>query len=187
MKSMTEILKIEIESQYGSIRKFSEALGTPSSTLNSAFKKNLKGTSVNTVIEMCKLLNLDINELVEGKLVRKDYNENKKQNILIGENIKHLRESHSMSQKELAEIAGVTDKAVSTWESGINIPRMGAIQKIADYFKIKKSEIIEGKELSEQGDFIIKDGKTIKYEDLPEEGQKELESYFQYLKQKYKL
>ncbi|MGE8080480.1 LexA family protein [Peribacillus loiseleuriae] len=61
----------------------------------------------------------------------------------IGKNIKKLREIHNLSQKDLAEIAGVTDKAVSTWENGIKDPRMGAIQKIADHFGILKSDIIE--------------------------------------------
>lgn len=61
----------------------------------------------------------------------------------IGSNIKKLREKHNMSQEEFGQIAGVTDKAVSTWENDTKIPRMGAIQKIADYFNIKKSEIIE--------------------------------------------
>lgn len=61
----------------------------------------------------------------------------------IGQNIKRLRELHGMNQSELAQIAGVTDKAVSTWENDLKIPRMGAIQKIADYFHISKSAIIE--------------------------------------------
>ncbi len=61
----------------------------------------------------------------------------------IGKNIKRLREQHNLSQEELAEIAGVSDKAVSTWENDIKTPRMGAIQKIADHFGILKSDIIE--------------------------------------------
>lgn len=61
----------------------------------------------------------------------------------IGKNIKKLREINSLTQKELAKIAGVSDKAVSTWETGIKEPRMGAIQKIADYFGLQKSNIIE--------------------------------------------
>lgn len=61
----------------------------------------------------------------------------------IGQNIKRLRESHGMNQAQLAEIAGVTDKAVSTWENDLKIPRMGAIQRIADYFGLMKSDIIE--------------------------------------------
>lgn len=63
----------------------------------------------------------------------------------IGYNIRKLRESKGLSQSELGEIAGVSDKAVSTWENNIKTPRMGAIQKIADYFGISKSDIIEDK------------------------------------------
>ncbi|MHB0798929.1 XRE family transcriptional regulator [Bacillus thuringiensis] len=61
----------------------------------------------------------------------------------IGKNIKKLRDKHNLSQKEFGEIAGVSDKAVSTWEKGLKEPRMGAIQKIADHFEIFKSDIIE--------------------------------------------
>ncbi|MBG9616200.1 LexA family protein [Bacillus thuringiensis] len=61
----------------------------------------------------------------------------------IGKNIKKLRAKHNLSQKEFGEIAGVSDKAVSTWEKGLKEPRMGAIQKIADHFEILKSDIIE--------------------------------------------
>lgn len=62
----------------------------------------------------------------------------------IGGNIKSLRERFGLTQQQLGEIAGVSDKAVSTWENDANVPRMGAIQKIADYFQIPKSDIIEG-------------------------------------------
>ena len=61
----------------------------------------------------------------------------------IGSNIKAIREAHGLTQEELGKIAGVTDKAVSTWENGTKTPRMGAIQKIADYFGMQKSEIID--------------------------------------------
>ena len=62
----------------------------------------------------------------------------------ISENIKHLRESHGMTQAQFGDIAGVTDKAVSTWESGKKEPRMGAIEKISQYFGISKSELLFG-------------------------------------------
>ena len=67
----------------------------------------------------------------------------------ISENIKILRERYRLSQRELGQIAGVSDKAVSTWEKGIKEPRMGAIQKMADYFGIQKSNIIEENGLRE--------------------------------------
>lgn len=61
----------------------------------------------------------------------------------IGANIKRLRTAENLSQAELGKIAGVTDKAVSTWESGLKIPRMGAIEKMAAHFGVPKSAIID--------------------------------------------
>lgn len=61
----------------------------------------------------------------------------------IAHNIKRLREAYGLSQAELGEIAGVTDKAVSTWEKGIKVPRMGAVQKLSDHFGIPKSRILD--------------------------------------------
>ncbi|MBQ7630968.1 MAG: helix-turn-helix domain-containing protein [Selenomonadaceae bacterium] len=63
--------------------------------------------------------------------------------MAIGENIKSLRLQHGLSQAELANVAGVSDKAVSSWEQNKSVPRMGAIQKMADYFGVQKSAIIE--------------------------------------------
>ena len=64
----------------------------------------------------------------------------------IGSNIKQLRLKYGLDQVQLGEIAGVTDKAVSSWENNISVPRMGAIEKMATYFGIKKSDIIEDME-----------------------------------------
>src|SRR5690606_30026040 len=61
----------------------------------------------------------------------------------IKENIKRIREIYDLTQQELADIAGVTNKAVSAWESGLSEPRMGAIERIANRFGITKSSIIE--------------------------------------------
>ncbi len=61
----------------------------------------------------------------------------------IAENIKRIRQEHGLSQAELGKIAGVSDKAVSTWELGIKVPRMGAVEKMANYFGIAKSVIVD--------------------------------------------
>jgi len=63
--------------------------------------------------------------------------------VSISKNIKSLRSRFNISQKELGDICGVSISAVSNWENGLNEPRMGAIQKIADHFSIPKSAIIE--------------------------------------------
>lgn len=61
----------------------------------------------------------------------------------IATNIKRIRESRGLTQDEFGKIVGVSGKAVSTWELGLKAPRMGTIQKIADRFHVKKSEIID--------------------------------------------
>lgn len=61
----------------------------------------------------------------------------------IAENIKRIRTEHGLSQAELGKIAGVSDKAVSTWELGLKTPRMGAVEKMANYFGITKSAIVD--------------------------------------------
>ncbi len=61
----------------------------------------------------------------------------------IAENIKRIRQEHGLSQAELGRIAGVSDKAVSTWELGIKTPRMGAVEKMSVYFGIPKSAIVD--------------------------------------------
>ncbi len=61
----------------------------------------------------------------------------------IGENIKKLRLERGITQDVLGERIGVTGKAVSAWELGSKTPRMGALQRLADFFGISKSELIE--------------------------------------------
>ena len=67
----------------------------------------------------------------------------------IGERIKYLRDLHNLTQSELGKIAGVSDKAVSTWENGSAEPRMGAIQKLSEYFGVSKGWIIGESPLSD--------------------------------------
>lgn len=64
----------------------------------------------------------------------------------IADNIKKLRKRFDLTQNELGEIAGVSGGAVSTWERGTAEPRMGAIQRMSDYFNISKSEIVDDTE-----------------------------------------
>lgn len=64
--------------------------------------------------------------------------------MTIGENIKKIRVEHGLDQTAFGKIAGVSDKAVSSWENNNSVPRMGVIEKIAKHFNIKKSDVIEG-------------------------------------------
>ena len=60
----------------------------------------------------------------------------------IGENIKRLREEAGMSQEQLAEKLEKTRSAISQYESGKIVPRMGVIEDLATIFDVSKSVII---------------------------------------------
>lgn len=53
-----------------------------------------------------------------------------------GNRLCSLREEKGLSQKELAIILDVSDKAISKWENGQSIPRMETLEKIADVFNV---------------------------------------------------
>lgn len=61
----------------------------------------------------------------------------------IASNIKRIRDEYDLTQDELGQIAGVSSMAVSQWENGRAVPRMGAVQRIADHFGISKGQVID--------------------------------------------
>ena len=58
MDSITLLIRDEIKHQYKSVKKFSDVSGIPYSTLSNALAKGIGGTSYDTVLKICKLLNL---------------------------------------------------------------------------------------------------------------------------------
>lgn len=63
--------------------------------------------------------------------------------MTVADNIKAIRSIFNVTQRELAEVAGVTENAVSKWENGYAEPRMGAVEKIAACYGLSKLNIIE--------------------------------------------
>lgn len=63
-------------------------------------------------------------------------------NYKFGNTLCRLREEHNLTQKELAEILNVSDKAVSKWENGQAIPRMDTLEKIAETLDTSVEELI---------------------------------------------
>lgn len=61
----------------------------------------------------------------------------------LGDNIRKYRIIKHMTQLDLAKLLNVSDKTVSSWETGEKIPRMGNIEKIANCFGLNKTDLIE--------------------------------------------
>ena len=60
----------------------------------------------------------------------------------MGTNIKNCREKIGMTQEQLAERIGKTRSAVSQYESGKIVPRMGVVEDLANALMVNKNEII---------------------------------------------
>jgi len=67
------------------------------------------------------------------------------QREVFSKNLKSLIESRGIDQRILADYLGISEMSVSNWVNGLKYPRMGNIQKMADYFGVLKSDIIEDK------------------------------------------
>ena len=63
---------------------------------------------------------------------------------ITGTAIRELREHQNMTQLQLAEILGVSDKTVSKWETGKGYPDITLLEPIADAFKVSVPELISG-------------------------------------------
>ena len=58
--------------------------------------------------------------------------------------IKELREKHQMTQLQLAQKLGVSDKAISKWETGKGYPDITLLEPIAEAFQISIAELLSG-------------------------------------------
>lgn len=62
--------------------------------------------------------------------------------IDIGRNIKLLREKHNLTQKQLAEKIGYTEKSVSKWENENGLPTLDVLIKLCDLFQLSLDDLI---------------------------------------------
>ena len=58
--------------------------------------------------------------------------------------IKELREKNKMTQLQLADKLGVSDKTVSKWETAKGYPDITLLQSIAEAFSVSVTELISG-------------------------------------------
>lgn len=63
----------------------------------------------------------------------------------IGKNIKAIRVSQKMEQKELANRLHISNKTISSWECDRTEPNIGMFEKIAEALNVTKTELLEGK------------------------------------------
>ncbi len=75
----------------------------------------------------------------------------------IGSFLKQLRKEKGITQEEFAEKLGVSNRTVSRWETGSNMPDISLLVEIADFYDVDVREIIEGEKKSEMMNEEIRD------------------------------
>ena len=67
------------------------------------------------------------------------------QRRIFSKNLAYFLSINEMQQKDLAKILDVQPSTVSNWINQTSMPPVSTIQKIADYFKIGKSDLVDEK------------------------------------------
>ena len=58
-----------------------------------------------------------------------------------GKRLKNLRKNANVTQEQLAEYLGISYQAVSKWETGIGLPDISLLPRIANFFETTTDEL----------------------------------------------
>ena len=68
----------------------------------------------------------------------------------IGNYLAQLRKEHKLTQAELAEKLGVTNKTVSRWETGNYMPPVEILVELSEFYGLSINEILSGRKLADE-------------------------------------
>lgn len=80
-------------------------------------------------------------------------------NLIIANNITRHLNRCGKSQVDLADYMNVSQATVSNWCKGVKLPRMDKIDKICDFFHIKRSDLMQDK--TEESYYIDDDARKL--------------------------
>ena len=99
----------------------------------------------------------------------------------IGLFLKELRKERELTQEQLAEQFNISNRTVSRWENGNNMPDLSILVELADFYNVDIREIIDGERKSGIMEKNLKETlvKVTEYTNLKkEEKKKKLNHYF---------
>ena len=80
---------------------------------------------------------------------------------VIGSYIARKRREENLTQEQLAERLGVSNKTVSKWENGKCMPDYGIIQKLCDALHVTLSELMDGEDAAQDSVRVYDDGQIL--------------------------
>jgi len=70
-------------------------------------------------------------------------NEKNRQREIFSDNLNRLLQDRKKTQLEVAKDIKVAPQTFNSWVKGSAIPRMGKVQRLADYFHVEKSVLLD--------------------------------------------
>lgn len=70
----------------------------------------------------------------------------------IGAFLKELRKEQNLTQEQLAEVVGVTNRSISRWENGVNMPDFDLVIELTNFFDVSIEEFLDGERKMEMID-----------------------------------
>lgn len=77
------------------------------------------------------------------------------QKRIFAKNLNKYISLSNKTQKEIADAIDVSPQTFNTWCQGIALPRMGKVQRLADYFGIGKTDLIDEKSNSDTDHYYL--------------------------------
>lgn len=62
----------------------------------------------------------------------------------VGRFLRELRNQKSLTQEQLAEMLGVTNRSVSRWENGVTMPDFDLLIQLSTFYDVEIGEILDG-------------------------------------------
>ena len=98
---------------------------------------------------------------------------------IFARNLRRFLDARGMQDKDLVEVTGASQTAISDWLNAKKYPRIDKIEKMAVFFGVKKSDLIE-EQTRDEHEAVIKHLVDM-FNSLPDEGKERTMEYLQFL------
>ena len=129
-----------------SVDEVAEKLGKNRATVYRYESNEIENLPVGTLEPLAKILETTPAQLMGWEYEEQDENYRR----IFARNLNRFLKINEKNQADIAMLLNVSQAAVSTWCTGIKLPRMDKVQALADYFGINKSDLLEDKGTQEE-------------------------------------
>ena len=129
-----------------SVDEVAEKLGKNRATVYRYESNEIENLPVGTLEPLAKILETTPAQLIGWEYEEQDENYRR----IFARNLNRFLKINEKNQADIAMLLNVSQAAVSTWCTGIKLPRMDKVQALADYFGINKSDLLEDKGTQEE-------------------------------------